>query len=94
MYDSVPRCDGPIRRRRQSGRRFVEASRKALQQLLETSQAEHSVKDILEVQRELNRTIEAMESQKKRVQTLQFQSVSAFVCKFELTENDGAPLLV
>lgn len=50
----------------------LQASRLALQTLLEKAQ---SVKDVMEVQRELNRVVEQFESQKKIAESLKTQSV-------------------
>lgn len=51
---------------------ILQASRKALQTLLEKAQ---NVKEVMEVQRELNRIVEQYESQKKRAENLKTQSV-------------------
>jgi hypothetical protein len=50
----------------------LQASRQALQTLLQEAK---QVKEVLEIQRELNRLVEAYESQKNRAQRLQKQSV-------------------
>lgn len=50
----------------------LQASRQALQTLLDKA---HNVREVMEVQRELNRIVEQYESQKKRAESLKAQSV-------------------